>query len=1018
MAGSVREGQYCGAQLLGHSDADAEAWLQFGRGVLEAERNRPVVIHDATRNEYLRNIPSVASTPSLRFCAAAPITSDADIPIGYVVVVGTNDHGGFLDHEASALLTIAKQCMSQLEQDYETQVQRRGSRMTEGLSRFLQRQGVVDQVLEEPPTLSGSLQRVMSEQSAGRSNRTKERSKPGTRSRESSTPRPQQPGKAPSPKRKRSSEKEDETPYRRVFRRAADFLRTALDADGVLFADGLVGFHGTLQPAAEPEQELQREGIQADKRTVSEADSETHQDMHSRKFTSTDYRKDVKLSDTAEILGIAMHPDTVKPKLQQLSASTLGLGSVDEGFLQYLMEEHPQGKVWYFDDGPYACEGDSISPDSSYGIKRLAQAFHGSRQLLFVPLKDPVDIKRLAGCFIWSTRVQPMLTSADLSSLDTFSHIVEAEISRIDTIAATKQKESFMASVSHELRSPLHGILAAVDLLLESGLDTFQENMADTIRACGSTLHETLSSLLAYTKINQYERRRDHPRQNLRGFSPWSLENKDLAEGEDSEGMLVPANVAEICEEVMEAVLSSHRSDLAISLTVAYHKWNFFTEPGLLRRIMMNVIGNALKYTSHGGIDISLHVKHNPGDEEKVTGDPPRNIIVFTVVDTGKGMSNAFLENHLFLPFSQEDPMSDGVGLGMSIVKGLVAVLGGEMEVESHVGTGTTVTVSIPMATAEKQTTVDRSATMLRERALKVAASPPMLQQKLHAYLEGWFGCTMVSWADADVAFVAEDERPLLQNHGPAIVVVGKGWTKSQLTRNSKERISEPFGPGKVSKALLRCTKSGRRADTTITSAENSSEATPKKEDVAVCKPSTDQNSDVTSGVTKRPTSSDKDPGSAPGAWSADAAIQSETVANGQPARDASAAILLVEDNHINLRLLQMHVKRKRMYQEIQTAENGLLAVQAVEKRENGFSVIVMDISMPEMDGFEATRQIRGLEQERHQTPAMIIALTGQASAGDRAKAYEAGVDKFLTKPLKFQELDSFLVSGKGPLEQ
>ena len=104
--------------------------------------------------------------------------------------------------------------------------------------------------------------------------------------------------------------------------------------------------------------------------------------------------------------------------------------------------------------------------------------------------------------------------------------------------------------------------------------------------------------------------------------------------------------------------------------------------------------------------------------------------------------------------------------------------------------------------------------------------------------------------------------------------------------------------------------------------------------------------------------------------------------------------------------------------QDIHTAENGLLAVQAVERHKEAFSVIVMDLSMPELDGFEATRQIRTLEQERQQTPVLIIALTGLASAGDRAKAYECGVDKFMTKPVRFQELDAVLVNRERQRER
>jgi CheY-like chemotaxis protein len=433
---------------------------------------------------------------------------------------------------------------------------------------------------------------------------------------------------------------------------------------------------------------------------------------------------------------------------------------------------------------------------------------------------------------------------------------------------------------------------------------------------------------------------------------------------------------------------------------------------------MMNIIGNALKYTSEGGVEISLHIEHNDGDKERTSGDPPKNIIVFTVKDSGKGMSNAFLKNHLFMPFSQEDPMSDGVGLGMSIVKGLVAVLAGEMKVESHLGGGTTITVSISMRAAEKQATLERNIAVLRKRVLKVAAWPPTVERMLRAYLEGWFGCMVVPWVEADVAFIAEDEVPLRRDDRHKIVAVGRRRTNSGQTGSSIEYISEPFGPGKVSKALLKCIKSGEETEITDNSAGSSSEATQKKAGLTIRNDLASQKSDATNAMTKLASSPNKGTGRVVDAWSINTSIGNETPTDGQCARDTPPAILLVEDNQINLRLLQTHMKKKGVYQDIQTAENGLFAVQAVERREAGFSVIVMDLSMPEMDGFEATRLIRELEQKRNQTPAMIIALTGLASEVDRDRAYECGVDEFTTKPLKFQELDSFLVDLKGHLKR
>ncbi|KAK5028160.1 hypothetical protein LTR13_009148 [Exophiala sideris] len=919
--------------------------------------------------------------------------------------------------ELNSLSSIAKQCMSQLEQDYDLCLQRRSSRMVRGLSTFLQRQPALDQMLDEPPHFSESSNQVISVHLAESKNPEEE---PEAPSENSATSRSQESKGHRSRKRKHkeSGEGQDETPYRRVFRRSAEVLREALDADGVIFADGLIGFHGTLHPAAEPEQELEREMVEANQDKVSEADAKyEHETSSMRNFTSAEFRKHVRTHQPSEILGIAMQSDTTQPTFQNLSKSTLGLDHVDEGFLQYLM-------------------GHTIASDDTDDTKRLLQAFPGIRQLVFGPLKDPVDIKRLAGCFIWSTRTQPMFTKDDLPSLDTFLHTVEAEISRIDTIAALKQKESFMASVSHELRSPLHGILGAVEFLVESGLDTFQESLADTIRACGTTLHETLSSVLSFTKINQFERRRDHPKQNMPGLSPWSLENKDLARREDSEGMLVWTNIAELCEEIVEVVVSGDQSDLKVFLDIAYRDWNFLTEPGALRRVMMNVTGNALKYTSHGGVEISLRTEKNQGNEEKSAEVHPDDIVVFTVKDSGQGMSKAFLENHLFVPFSQENSMSDGVGLGMSIVKSLVALLAGEMQVDSHVGEGTTFTISIPMHAAHNAAVLEKNTVALRDRSLKIAMSSPDIDHMLQSYAEQWFGCTVVPWNEADVAFISAEELSTREHAGPKIVAVGKRMTKSKQRSNTSNVISEPIGPVKVSKALLRCMKSDKDIVGTDTSAEATTETSiedppdissqQRLEGLKLGNDLSDQPLDAANAV-RTATSpsevtrkmSDGKPASTPGpngtASSTNGKVSTPygVSTNVGPPKDVSPAILLVEDNLINLRLLQTYMK-KRGYKDIQTANNGLVAVQAVEKRTEGFSIVVMDISMPEMDGFEATRRIRELER-RHDLPqSLIIALTGLARAADRTKAYEAGVDHYMTKPLKFQELGSLLTDWEA----
>jgi hypothetical protein len=129
---------------------------------------------------------------------------------------------------------------------------------------------------------------------------------------------------------------------------------------------------------------------------------------------------------------------------------------VNEGCLQRLMDRYPEGDVWYFHNDTntiYSVKDDTLSKaDSEEETRRLFSSFPGITQLIFRPLTDPVSLKRLSGCFIWSMQTWPILTdTVDLFALKGFLHIVQAEISRIDTVAAAKQKETFVSSISHEL---------------------------------------------------------------------------------------------------------------------------------------------------------------------------------------------------------------------------------------------------------------------------------------------------------------------------------------------------------------------------------------------------------------------------------------------------------------------------------------------------------------------------------------------------------------------------------------
>ncbi|KAK2468586.1 hypothetical protein H9L39_19745 [Fusarium oxysporum f. sp. albedinis] len=268
-----------------------------------------------------------------------------------------------------------------------------------------------------------------------------------------------------------------------------------------------------------------------------------------------------------------------------------------------------------------------------------------------------------------------------------------AEINRIDMTLANKAKADLLGTLSHELRSPLHGILAGAELLAGTSLDLFQQEVVHALEISGKTLLDTI----------------DHD------------EESRASTGPEMQSLCSDVALDRLAEEVIETVTIGHSfhyavmpqgprwlppdADLVgkvqITVDIDHRKpWLFCTAPGAIRRILMNILGNALKYTSQGHVKISL--KQEKGTSHK--GPRKSATVVLTVSDTGKGIGDEFLHYKLFVPFSQEDSLAVGTGLGLSIVKQIVTSLGGSIGVRSHVGKGTTMSVSLPLAYADPGT--------------------------------------------------------------------------------------------------------------------------------------------------------------------------------------------------------------------------------------------------------------------------------------------------------------------------
>lgn len=440
-------------------------------------------------------------------------------------------------------------------------------------------------------------------------------------------------------------------------------------------------------------------------------------------LASTDDRK----ASVAEVLGFAI--DNISSLVPCSNITELGFSPLDEEFLLELAKRYPSGTLWSYQENGSLFpieESPSANFNEHTGKKRrsllrnrrqseaalLRQYFPGVRQILFVPLFDSTLGRSTAGCVAFSNHSSRVFTvETELPFMRSFINNVGAQIGRIEATALSSSKSDFIGSISHELRSPLHGILAGADFLLDTKIDTYQKSLILTQISCGKTLLQVIEHVLDYSKINSFVK---DERAAKRHNSDVSSEN--LTFGSKMQNLFEQTDICELAEEVVEGSVAgkahmatvglasptpqtkaesdAHKANpvygfmknVAVILDFEYQKdWVYVAQPGALRRILMNILGNSLKYTASGCIRVRLNLATTTGPS-----DESSDTIHLSISDTGRGISKEFLRKRLFTPFNQEDHLSSGCGLGLSIVKSLVDTLNGHLEVRSEQGVSTT----------------------------------------------------------------------------------------------------------------------------------------------------------------------------------------------------------------------------------------------------------------------------------------------------------------------------------------
>jgi signal transduction histidine kinase/ActR/RegA family two-component response regulator len=1039
-----------------------------------------LIVNDLKEEESFKELPFVKKEPHSRFYAGTPLTSDSGINLGCLFVLDSEPRDGLSDIEKDTLGRVAELVMDYLLVSRQAVEGRRASRLSRGLHLFVDGNSSFASNARMSSPSNGSERSISpgiislhprGRQSAhsqnsdlgvcpARSERGEAPSQDGIRSlspganqTEKSAPTSTV-GSFQGSQRSNSTSGDSSGSNHWLFQRAANLLRQSLDLDGA----GGVMF------------------LEANDNT-----SEYVADGHLDSAEST---------NPAPILAFSTKEDPFA--YQASSALSDPAVNLDNDFLKQLTRRYPKGRLWSFHrDGTFSTAEEQSVNESQKQRKRsrpsetskLNDFFPEASQVMFVPLWNATDSQWFAGCFCWTPQPTRVFSQAvDLSSIFAFGSSIMTEYSRVESVIADRQKGDFISSISHELRSPLHGVLAGAEFLASTDLDQFQDTLLDTINACGRTLLDTMNQVLDFSKIMSLER---HKKTFKRGKDPWK--SKPPEETVARLDPLVSTDVSLLIEDVVESVCLGHShaqrsvtrtsphavassdshsnlrpkddeieplSEVEVVVDIPDDVWMYKVQPGSLRRLIMNILGNALKYTTKGQVCVSIEATERIKSRSRYQG--LEDMVTLTISDTGKGISKEYLRKHLFTPFSQEDTLSVGTGLGLSIVRGIVKTLNGKIKIRSRQGEGTTVKVCLPLErfTEEKSAeptfhegSPDRGIPMTSSQKLrgkltqKSAAiwgiDPSDLSQypfwaSIAQYMTNWYGLQLVSLSDnphVDILFA--DERDIsskeMQNFPtglPCLLVFcsdsgNYGDPREQWSHlaSSLAIVHRPCGPQKLGRTILSCLNP--KPASPVSQLHGLGDETVLPERLAAARSAVDPSNPIQ----KRRDSMDPtghNPTASPhremsGSAGHSSSSSSTLVSSGSgysstsPGSRDRPRVLVVDDNGINLHLLVTFLNKRRLVV-LDKAENGRAAVDAVERMLRGYDLIFMDMSMPVMDGFEATRAIRAIEKEREGCiPATIIAFTGLSSSRDESKALDSGVDVFLTKPVSFKEVSKLV---------